>query len=73
LSKTYGEEIDSMPLVRYQMYYAEKKHNYYDKYQLKQHNIENNNTRNDTFIDRNPSSLASSRGKALVEKRSITK
>jgi hypothetical protein len=31
-----------------------------------QQNIENNNTNNDAFIDKNPSSLASSRGKPLA-------
>jgi hypothetical protein len=55
------------------MYYVEKKHSYYDEYQLKQQNIENNNSRNDTFIDRNPSSLASSRGKPPVEQSLVIK
>jgi hypothetical protein len=55
------------------MYYAEKKQNYYDEYRQKQQNIENNNTTNDTFIDRKPSSLASLRGKPPIEQISITK
>jgi hypothetical protein len=55
------------------MYYVEKKHSYYDEYQLKKQNIENNNSRNDTFIDINPSSLAYSRGKPPVEKSSVIK
>ena len=39
---------------------------------MEQKNIENNNTNDDTFIDRKPSSLASSRGKDLAEHISIT-
>jgi len=59
--------------VRYQMYYVEQKQIYYEEYQQKQQNIENNNTRNDTFIDIKPSSLASSRGQPPTEQSSITK
>jgi hypothetical protein len=39
---------------------------------MEQQNIENNNTNNDTFIDTNSSSLASSRGKPPIEKSYIT-
>ena len=38
---------------------SKSKHNNYDEYQQKQQNIERNNTRNDTCIDRKSSSLAS--------------
>jgi hypothetical protein len=38
---------------------------------MEQQNIENHNTKNDTFIDRKPSSLASSRGKPPTEHRAL--
>jgi hypothetical protein len=56
-----------IPLVRYQMYYNKKKQKYCRKYQQNNKNIENKNTNNDTFIDRNPISLASSRRKSLAK------
>jgi hypothetical protein len=39
---------------------------------MEQQNIDNHKTKNDTFIDRDPSSLASLRGKPLAERNSIT-
>ena len=45
------------------MYYIKHKQKILKHIPMKQQNIENNNTKNDTFIDRKSSSLASSRGK----------
>jgi hypothetical protein len=57
------EESSLIPLVRYQMYYKEQKKEVYHQFSIEQQNVENQNTINDTFIDRNKCSLAYSRGK----------
>jgi hypothetical protein len=51
---------------------AISKNNNIQQIPTEQQNIEEKNTNNDTFIDKNPSSLASLRGKPPTEKISIT-
>jgi hypothetical protein len=72
LPTIYAEERALIPLVRYQMYYNYAETKILQQIPVEQQNIENHNTKNDTFIDRNPSSLASSRGKPPTEQSSIT-
>jgi hypothetical protein len=67
LPTIFVEERDLIPLVRYQMYYNYAKTKILQKIPIEQKNIENQNTKNDTFIDRNPSSLSSSMGQPPTE------
>jgi hypothetical protein len=63
LPTIFAEKIALILLVRYEMYYNYAETKILQQIPTTQQNIENHNTKKNTFIDTKPSSLTSLRGK----------